>query len=771
MKKKWYKWIIFLTLTLSVVWCLMITFKSPYLGIYVKLDASQEWVIKELDQAGAGANLQVGDRVIRVDGMSPDLSPQIQKWRTVEQAREVVVARDGTEMTLVMEDSHIPIYHMVPLGVGIISLVMALLLAVKMRRSPSARMLALFFMICGIIWLSFGASVRGDALGKFMIANGMMALQVVFLHFLLVFLQEKCHVVLKRGILKYLYAIVVAGVGIRTLYFVPPLAYKAYLLHNPVTLSFFAIVFFINIGLLTYLYIKHRQEKSYLSTIIKSVWVCLFISFLPFICFTVLPKVLAGHQIVTSVYSSVFILLFPLSFAYLIASEQLYDIGNVIRRFVLAVALSLIPCSVFTGFYAFVFPGDIDARHLLFVFVSSVVLVASVLYTAEYFTTKLEPVMFPRKFALQSALKKISKRLESISSFLELKDLLVADIVDTLEVAGGAIVFRYPDTIETVAHGSIDTEEVEQLILSGSLSDHSSYTCVEVNRHEEYVSYLILTRKKSNTLLTREEVQWLRLITTYLAVSLENLYLIRKLTLRLEQLASQLPNEQAAQDIQWFRKLMYELQEAERIRIATDLHDTTMQDLFFLKRKFVSLLDKVVMDPADRSHAAHIINFVELINANLRQNCFELNPFLLSEIGLIPTMRNWLEQEAANSPFHITFRAESGDLIEVEELITKKHIFRIVQEWINNAKKHSQASHVTLTLSASGQVLCLTYEDDGVGFDYQESGHKNQGRYGIGMEQMRGRVLFLNGQWEVTASRGSGVKYRIAVPLKKAASL
>lgn len=84
--------------------------------------------------------------------------------------------------------------------------------------------------------------------------------------------------------------------------------------------------------------------------------------------------------------------------------------------------------------------------------------------------------------------------------------------------------------------------------------------------------------------MNREESEWLSLIISYLSVSLENLYLIRKLNMKLLELASELPNQEGSEEYVWFRKTMFDLQEKERTRIATDLHDTTMQDIFFVQR-------------------------------------------------------------------------------------------------------------------------------------------------------------------------------------------
>ncbi|WP_159887163.1 ATP-binding protein [Paenibacillus puerhi] len=767
MKKDWCLGLGILVLFACILWCLTVAFRFPYLGLYVDLNGQREWEITDIDRQGSASklNIQVGDKIELIDGRPPGDSLVVQKWRTVEQARELVITRDGQRLSFAIVKDGILAYDVVPLIGSLTSLFMSALLITRVRQSPSARLLSLVFLACGLIWASQGASVRGDALGKFLIANFMMALQILFLHFLLVFFKEKGSFSLPLGFMKYLYAVLFAGFLIRILYFIPPWAYFAYLTHNPLTLTFFVFGFVLNISLLGYLYVRHRQEKTYFASILRSVWVCLFISFAPFICFTVLPKLIGNVQVAQSEYTSIFILFFPLCFAYLIMSDQLYDIGNVLRRLLFAIAMAVIPCGVLTGLYATIFPDDLHLQHLVFLFAASVGLVALVLYSAEYFTPRLERLVFPRRHALQASLKKMSRRLEQISSFGELKDVLLTDIVSTLEIAGAAIVFQYPDAVETVAEGAIDPGEIEQLLASSALMNHPGYTCLEINRHEEYASYMILTRKKTNMRLVEEELQWLRLITTYLAVSMENLHLTRKLTLRLQQLASRLPAEQEAPDIQWFRKLMFELQETERIRIASDLHDTTMQDLFFLKRRFAALLEKVALNPDEQAHVNNIINFVELIHVNLRQSCFELNPSMLNDIGLVATVRMWLDQEAYHSPFQIEFITENTAVIEQVDILKKKHIFRIIQEWLNNAKKHSQASRVTFKMEAADHVFCLLYEDDGVGFDDQVVEPREHNRSGIGMEQLKGRVHFLHGKMELKASPGEGVKYRVTLPV------
>jgi two-component system sensor histidine kinase ComP len=260
------------------------------------------------------------------------------------------------------------------------------------------------------------------------------------------------------------------------------------------------------------------------------------------------------------------------------------------------------------------------------------------------------------------------------------------------------------------------------------------------------------------------------MIVSYLSVSLENIFLIRKLTSKLEQLASQIPNEQVAREFIWFRKLMFELQEKERFRIATDIHDTTMQDLFFLKRRLVALREKSKLLPEVVAQLGGVIEYVEVINTNLRQNCFELHPYLLQELGLMHTIRKLIESEAHSGGCETVLQVRGEEMIESWSLETKRHLFRIIQELLNNAKKHANAKKVLISMEVIGLTLRLTYQDDGVGFDSKRRHEREIGSSGVGMEQMKSRVLHLGGQLELTTSPGKGVQIHITIPTKEVLS-
>ncbi|WP_270171670.1 sensor histidine kinase [Paenibacillus sp. SYP-B4298] len=651
-----------------------------------------------------------------------------------------------------------------------VCLFMAILLLINIRHSPSARLLTAVFLTMAIIYMSYGASIRGDVVGKLAISSFMMVLPIVFYHFLVVFFEEKGGIRLHRRILWFMYALAAAGFLIRSLYLYPPMAYTIYRYNSSVTLGFFLLGFLFNMCILTMQYLRLRKQQTYMSSIIKNVWLTWIISFLPVICSLFLPQVITGSQTIGPLYTSWIILLFPISFAYMIAADKLYDFDLMIRRILSAVLLSIIPVSLLTGSYIWFFHGTADKKQILFLFTASLVLITWVLYSAEYWTTRFESVLFPRKHALNTALKNISKKLGTISSLRELKDIILAEIVDTLHVTGAAVVFRYRSDTEIIYAGEVDTAQIRQLADASPRPTDPYYTFIEMNSHEEYTSYLVITRKKSHTMLGKEELQWLQLITSYLEVSLENVLLIRKLTRRLQQLASQLPVEDTAPDIQWFRKVMFELQEEERIRIATDLHDTTMQDLFFLKKRLIKLGEQFVMNGGGQQELNSMVQFVEMINVGLRESCFELNPHLLQEVGLMQTLELYVEKESYTVPFQLELQVGHTPGMESKDLLTKRHLFRIVQELINNAKKHAQASTVSFHIGEASGSFCLTYEDDGIGFDDSKVHQAAIGASGMGMEQIRGRILHMGGQLELVTATGQGTKIIITVPIEGAMS-
>jgi len=517
-------------------WFNYIIFNYPAIGIGVEQNRDHQWIVKNFDyqEYSSLLGIQIGDEIEEVNGLDVNEHVSVMKWSYIEQASSILVHRDGSEFHISLDD--LPIisqFDIIAFCTQLVCFTAAIMLYRRLSFSVSARYLSIAILNVGFTFMSLGASTRGDPIGKIFMIEFLVLVPFTLLHFLIVFFEERGGIKLQPlfSLLKKIYItlfIIFIITGIFSVH--PALAQYIYPEFTPVYILIFLLGIMLNVGLLTYLYIKHRTQGSFVSKLVKTVWISLLISLSPIAIFSFLPLLIYGVFWIDPLYTAWFLLLFPLSFTYLIASKRLYDIDIIIRRLGLTTVLSIIPAAIFAGVIGIMFPIEATFASLFLIFMFTLIILSFLLYSLEFFITKLEPILFPRKHYLQSSLKKIATNLSATSNFKDLKANILVDIVRTLEVYGGAFVFKYKDGVETITEGAIDSAELESLVVLEQL-EHPVYTFFEISRNEEYTSYLVVTQKKTNTLLGLEDTQWLDLIISYLAVSLENVYLIRKLTL------------------------------------------------------------------------------------------------------------------------------------------------------------------------------------------------------------------------------------------------
>jgi len=765
MKKKYKTYIFFLLIFFMQIWFLSVVYRYPYIGAELS-QSGHAWEVSYTDSFSK-ANLLVGDVVLEVDDKPLEVFPSFIRWHTLEQAKSILISRNGVEHLIDISGlDQITSLDILALFGELISFVIAFILYRWMNAAKSGKYLSFVFISIGATFMCAGASIRGDVLGKISITTGIIIVPIILAHFLIVFLHERLNLRVNTGFFKYLYSIFGLFFLIRLLSFKKSdWSFDLYFVSNIIVTIFFVIGVSLNLTILFYVYMKHGRDNRDLSVIIRTIWGSLFASFSPLAFLSLIPQVLLGREFVDPFYSSWAALFFPLSFTYLLAAKKLYDIDLVVRRFILTVILAIPTSGAMVAIIAFLYPSFCEFDRIAIMFFLFVFAISLTLYSFEYLTTKLERVIFPRKYQLQVSLKNISKNLGNISNFHDFKDIILIDIINTLQVLGGAIIFRHQDSVEVIAEGNMDPDELKALSET-SLLLHPLYTVYEISRNEEYSCFLVLAAKKTNTYFGQEEKQWLGLIVSYLSVSMENLHLIRKLTMRLNQLAAHLPSESESSEIAWFRKLMFELQEKERVRIATDLHDTTMQDLFFLKRRFNMLRERLAHDAEIQSQLTSMIDYIDVINMNLRQSCFELHPHLLKEVGLIRTIQKLVDLEAGTAPYKVEFYASKAMSVESCSIDFKRHVFRMVQELLNNARKHANPTYVRLELAATHTHLFLFYEDDGVGLDLNTEQNDHAASH-LGMIYLKSRVLSLGGKFELDSNEGEGLRFMADFPLSE----
>lgn len=749
------------------IWVLFLLLRYPSIGINLEKDSAGQWMISNFDSTSIKdkAGLAAGDRIVLINGSVPEDHPSVLRWNTIDQADSIRVSRDGVLVDVQVTDlSPISASDVVALLAECFSLVFALVIYRKAKNSPSAIFLSAVFLDIGFIFLSLSASIRGDPSGKFLINTFMMLLPPLFFHFFNVFLREKGSYGFPDIMVKGYMALIALPLCLQLLFLFGVLkSGDLFELVKSATLVISALGILGCLAILIRSYIRHRHEKSPVAMIIKTVFWALFCSMAPVILLSFAPRVLFGHEWVNSLAMSCFIFIFPLTFVYLLATRRLYDIDLITRRMYLTTAIALFPSLMFTGIIRLLFRDAATGECLALVFVILLCGTSFVLYSLENLITRLEPALFPRKYRLQQALKKIARNLGTISSFQEMREIILKDIAETLEIRGAAILFVHIHETEMITLGEVDQAQVEELITAG-LSENAAYTCFEITRQEEFTAYLAVSAKRSGAMLGLEEIQWLQLILTYLAVSLENVQLIRMLDNKIQSLSALVPRERDADNVRWFRKLTFSLQEKERTRIAMDIHDSIMQDLFFLKRRLQNIQGQHMLAPEGQEALDSASEFIDMINAGLRQSCFELHPYLLRDIGLVGALNKLFQTERTTAEFRIEFAAPQHAPIEEQDMEMKQHIFRMIQELLNNAKKYSRASELRFSLDFRNGFVLVDYADNGVGFEEKYPAVREIGSSGRGLEQLKSRVLSMDGIYELHTAPGKGVRFTAQLP-------
>ena len=204
-------------------------------------------------------------------------------------------------------------------------------------------------------------------------------------------------------------------------------------------------------------------------------------------------------------------------------------------------------------------------------------------------------------------------------------------------------------------------------------------------------------------------------------------------------------------------------QEAERRRIARDLHDETGQSLTAIGMGLRALVGGLRLRSSQTLDRLHQL---EMLAANslkeLERLISDLRPSHLDDLGL-PAALRWYAgriQEHASIGIRLDIQGEEKDLDDA----TKIAIFRIVRESLNNIIKHARASHVNIHLGFEKNHVRIEVHDNGIGFDTDLVHHRHTGRPSLGLAGMEERAALLGGTLSVRSLPGRGTAVEALIP-------
>jgi signal transduction histidine kinase len=207
-------------------------------------------------------------------------------------------------------------------------------------------------------------------------------------------------------------------------------------------------------------------------------------------------------------------------------------------------------------------------------------------------------------------------------------------------------------------------------------------------------------------------------------------------------------------------------QEQERSRVAADLHDDTVQVL----SACVIALDRVrrSIEEGEVQRAAATLDEVsQLISGAVdrtRRMTFELRPAVLWHNGLEPALRQLLSTVEAEWGMAVSFDATG--LEERLDVTLETIAFRSLAELIANARQHSRAKTLTITLSTGDGQLLAVVSDDGRGFDLDEAIVRARATNHLGLEALMERIDAAGGSIEFDTAPGRGTTVRLSLPVR-----
>ncbi|GLO67181.1 MULTISPECIES: sensor histidine kinase [Oceanobacillus] len=214
-----------------------------------------------------------------------------------------------------------------------------------------------------------------------------------------------------------------------------------------------------------------------------------------------------------------------------------------------------------------------------------------------------------------------------------------------------------------------------------------------------------------------------------------------------------------AKEKQEFGLKIIEAQEEERRKLSREIHDGPAQMLANMLLRS-EILERTIKKGTHEQAIEEIRSVRTMVRSSLyevRRIIYDLRPMALDDLGLIPTIRKYVESISEYHSITINF-----NVIGEEKRLNQKYeiaLFRLMQESIQNAIKHSEAALIQVKLEIRREDLTLIVKDEGKGFDQNEKNDKSFGLIG-----MRERVEMLEGELNIKSTIGKGTSIIIKVP-------
>ncbi|MFD2623931.1 ATP-binding protein [Salibacterium salarium] len=738
------------------------TITETYIGLDVKKNDKGQWEITKVDPIGwAGQrNIQTGDIVIEVNEQSPTSYSSIQHYGVIGKLEQMKVVHNGNQLEYKVQVSrnfNTLLYHMLlPITVFMVLFGFSLYIYSKKRGEPIALYLIAFLSAVGFCYLSAGASARLDSFARIVNSFSLMMVPVLFLHLHYQYLLKYRIQLINWIMLAIFYGVNIFVVFLDALSNFKDIGRMYEWVRNS-QLLLFSIEILFGFCILIYYYFKFR--KTIHKPIFQNTILSIIVSFFPFIFLTALPKTLFEIELLPAPVTAAFLIVLPVFFLYLVLTNKVFDVDFISSRF------------RYYAFKSLILTGMVIAMVVFFTNLTYIQWARLIILTYGsfilffYLEEKLNVrSLFKGQYNYKISLDRFSYDIAKILKKEELNERLIQEIKEVLPIENASIVTFAKD--KGVVNLSSGDQEYSRHFIEMYVMHHQSVLsigsqfliedglCSVISDEYDTIHILWIEQKVNHTPFNQDEQHWIKALVHYTSIVYENLQLMEGVS---EELNKSFYNNQTMPS--WMLRLLFKLSEKERARLSYDLHDSALQEQLIWYRKVEELLDQEQHSAQLRVQLSELREGLLGVVNQVRETCTLLRPPFLKDTGIVEALSYLIQYYQEREEFNIYFNSWdfNSNLGDEQSLA----LYRIVQELLNNASKHSGASHIDIEMRSEGNQFIMTYKDNGVGLPPKDEYRSTQS---MGLAGIQQRVNSVHGSIEILSPEGTGVEVVILLP-------
>jgi signal transduction histidine kinase len=283
-----------------------------------------------------------------------------------------------------------------------------------------------------------------------------------------------------------------------------------------------------------------------------------------------------------------------------------------------------------------------------------------------------------------------------------------------------------------------------------------SFLGVPVRVGERRFGNLYLTEKDGGGPFDEEDERLVVTLAAFAAAAIESALLVRtEGELAAARQRSQTQQEMLARVI--------DAQEAERARVARDLHDQIGQSLTSVLLGLRLVDGSLSTDDPDihdvRTHTDEVRALVAHALDEVRQLAFDLRPTVLDDVGLVAALRRLAKDLSERSEVPVDLAVDGLDDESRLQPAIETVVYRVVQESLTNVARHAEASHASVEITVNSRGVRATIVDDGVGFEVGPGPLRS-----LGVAGMHERASLVDGRLDIASTPGAGTTVVLEVP-------